>query len=312
MKAFRALYISAALISFLSAFQTAATAATVAGPKISEVISGRGNKHNLSTNAWPAGTTSYSDTSSYLATANPNTYKADTGGDNPRRLQICVFCHTPHNANVEGGAPLWNRSFSSQTFSRYSSATLEIRLTAATRTAAGYDTPGWQPDGSSKLCLSCHDGVSSLGTLVNGGVIAMDAGGGDTITGIASFNPSGNKMKTGHHPVSFVYDASVKNAINASASKSTYKLPTDATAVPEVKLDKNNKMQCITCHNAHQNQSSDTECHGGTCDATFTRKKAPFWVLGGGADASADRDKVCLACHPIDAEAGFTSPWPTP
>ncbi|MGB9081403.1 MAG: hypothetical protein WCD00_08890 [Desulfuromonadaceae bacterium] len=311
MNAFRTFLISTAIIAMLFipfAYQAGATAP---GPKVSELsAAGKGNKHNLSAKAWPSGTTNYSNTADYIATDNPNTYKAfyDPTG-NPKGQQICIFCHTPHSANVEGGAPLWNRAFSTQTFSRYSSATLQIRLKSATTTAtAGYGT-SWQPDGSSKLCLSCHDGVSSLGAVLNGGTIAM-VGGNDVILSIASFNPSNNKMKTGHHPVSFVYDETIRGAIDTGKFLTNiYKLP----SIGAVKLDKKGKMQCTTCHNAHQNQSHDDQCYnvsGDACDATYTRKKAPFWVYGGSGSAAADQQDVCLTCHPYDGTGGFPAYTP--
>ncbi len=324
MKAYSNFLILSAAIAMLCmpfAYQAAAK-----GPKVSEVaaVGGGGNKHNLSAKAWASGTVNY-DPANLVFNPNP-TYKAsDDPTGNPKGQQICIFCHTPHNANVEGGAPLWNRRFSTETFSRYSSGTLQIRLNSAARTPAKYDdtsTPAWQPDGSSKLCLSCHDGVATgtadslphgLGDVLNGGPIAM--AGSDVISGIASFNPSTNKMKTGHHPVSFVYDANVLGAI----TKPSYTLPPTSGALAVVKLDKNNKMQCTTCHDAHQNQSNDAECY----DATGTggnsvcsdglRKKAPFWVYGVNAAAVPDRDAVCQACHPLDAGApGFATPWPLP
>jgi len=185
--------------------------ATAPGPKVSEVSStGTGNKHNLSAKARPFGGTTYS-------VPNPNLYKAvDDPAANPGGQQICIFCHTPHNANVEGGAPLWNRAFSALTFSRYSSNTLQIRVNSAARTPAQYAAPAWQPDGSSKLCLSCHDGVATnpLGAVLRGGPIAMSGGdyiSSDTAVSWASFNPSTNKMKFGHHPVSFVYNAAMRD-----------------------------------------------------------------------------------------------------
>ncbi len=302
MNDFRTFLISNVAITLLSMPFAHQAGAVAPGPKVSEVsASGKGNKHNLSAKARVFGTTSYT-------AANPNLYKAtDDPTGNPGGQQICIFCHTPHNANVEGGAPLWNRAFSTAIFSRYSSSTLQIRVNSAARTPANYDTPVWQPDGSSKLCLSCHDGISSLGAVLRGGPIVMNA---DVITTIASFNPSNNKMKTGHHPVSFVYNASVAAAINAIKSPGdSYKLPPDAT-VPGVKLDKNSKMQCTTCHDAHQNQTNDDDCYVDVPCTPTSRKKAPFWVYGGGANAPADRDKVCTVCHNLTPGTLTTPSWP--
>lgn len=285
-------------VSGLSLLVFAAYVADAAapGPKVSEI----GNKHNLSAIGRQVGTQNL--------VPNINRYRATNDSvNNPGGQQVCIFCHTPHNANVAESAPLWNRNFSSQTFQRYSSATLQIRLNAAARTPALYDSATWQPDGSSKLCLSCHDGVSSLGAVLRGGPIAMEtsSGGGDVISSdtaisYASFNPSTNKMKLGHHPVSFVYNGTVAGAISAGKGGASYVLP----SLTQVKLDKNSKMQCTTCHDAHQNQSDDADSYA----TTPPRKKAPFWVYHNGSNTAAqDHDAVCTTCHPLTTTP---APWP--
>lgn len=256
--------------------------ASAAGPKVSEI----GNRHNLSAIGRQVGSSSY--------TSNINAYQATNDPvNNPRGQQICIFCHTPHNANTAGQTPLWNRSFSSESFQRYSSSTLQIRKIASAQYASGA-----QPNGSSRLCLSCHDGVSRLGELFTGSSITMVR---DVITGLSSFNPSTSKMKSGHHPVSFVYTADIAATINEARTPTVFTMP----ALSQVKLDKYSRMQCTTCHDAHQNMSNDTECYGGTCDQTNTRKIAPFWVYGFNNAASTDAQAVCTTCHPMD-----TIPWP--
>lgn len=284
MRQFRpVLFVLVAAATFIMAtvFQARAV-----GPKVSEPL----NSHNLSaSNAIPGFL--------YKATNDPV--------NNPRGQQICIFCHTPHSANVAGQTPLWNRAFSSETFQRYTSLTLKIRGIATTQY-----TDGAQPNGSSKLCLSCHDGVSRLGAVYSGPEITMVKA-NPVIEGLASFRPDTNKMKSGHHPVSFVYTDAIATAINTAkgVGATTYKLPTLA----EVKLDKQNRMQCTTCHDAHQNKSFEDQCYFGTenCASPNTRKKAPFWVYGAGASAAADQQAVCTTCHPMDATAGFTftAPW---
>ena len=273
-------------------------AGALEGPKVSEI----GNRHNLSSLGWSGGALA-DNTSLYRATGG----LAST--TNLAGKQICIFCHTPHNANVENQAPLWNRKFSLQTFSRYSTATLQIRVnsTISAPGMANYGT-NWAPDGSSKLCLSCHDGSSAagrrLGDVLRGGPIEMVSGKEYIASDrLASFNPSTNKMKTGHHPVSFVYNGTVQQAISSARLNNGFQLP---TAVPQVKLDKNQKMQCTTCHNPHQNQSDDGTCYETETSnvivpcgspVTATRKVVPFWVYGVSGNASTDHDAVCTSCH---------------
>ncbi|KAF0218287.1 MAG: cytochrome c family [Geobacteraceae bacterium] len=254
----KALIVTAAIVSGL----LCAVCSLAAGPKISDIVTG-GNKHNLSS-------------------LNKNvTYQAQpvaSPGDE-HNTEICIFCHTPHHSNQQG--PLWNRSDTTTTFGRYSSATLIIRKNAA----AQYG----EPTGSSRLCLSCHDGVTALGVVLSE-VLPINMGPNDRITGIALFDA--NKIKTGHHPISFVYNDAVLGAIQADPVKSlqTYRLPTLA----EVKLDSSTQMQCTTCHNPHQNQSTE-EAY--ITPPNVGRKIAPFWVYGATGSAVSDRDTVCLNCH---------------
>ena len=66
--------------------------------------------------------------------------------------RICVFCHTPHNA--EASSPLWNKGLEPQTYQVYASPTSKVVQKLGI-------TP--QPSGPTKLCLSCHDGTIALG-----------------------------------------------------------------------------------------------------------------------------------------------------
>lgn len=327
MNAFRTfLILTAVSAMFFMPFAHQA-GAVVPGPKVSE-YSATGNKHNLSARTWPASYTGpYSNPASNFIATNPNTYKAtDDPTGNPKGQQICIFCHTPHSANVEGGAPLWNRAFSTQTFSRYSaqSSWLAIRHFSPAASLAQYG----QPDGSSKLCLSCHDGVLSLGGVRNGGPIAMTQ---DVISfaatgSIASFKPSttgADKMKTGHHPVSFVFTDAVATQIGNYNKTPTFGVKPPSSNLTYAKLDKNNKIQCTTCHNPHQNQSHDDKCYQGgppplptaTCNPTYTRKVAPFWVHSWGNDVVQDRDNLCKECHStgtVYTDYPNAGPWTNP
>lgn len=122
--------------------------------------------------------------------------------------QICVFCHTPHGSdNSQGPTPLWNKTLSGATYTPYSSSSLDAL--AIQGASAG------QPLGSSKLCLSCHDGVMAIGNVrVLRGQSAIIGGGTDVSM------PSGVGVSTGYtrllgtdltndHPVSVTFDAAL-------------------------------------------------------------------------------------------------------
>jgi len=57
--------------------------------------------------------------------------------------ETCVVCHAPHGGSVVENAPLWNHSLTTQSFTLYTSGTLN---------AADLG----QPTGTTRLCLSCH------------------------------------------------------------------------------------------------------------------------------------------------------------
>jgi len=162
-----------------------------------------------------------------LSVSSPGTVHAVT------ETEVCVFCHTPHHASATDG-PLWNHQMSGATYTPFTSPTL---------TALGV-TIG-QPNGSSRLCLSCHDGTVALG-LVN-----------SQPGGIAMNHPLPDASNLGinlsaDHPVSFVYNAALANA--ASAYPAAGGLVDPATLPPQVALDGSGQMQCTTCHDPHNDQ----------------------------------------------------------
>jgi predicted CXXCH cytochrome family protein len=156
-----------------------------------------------------------------LSISGPGEIKAANEAD------ICVFCHTPHTTRSEG--PLWNHQMSATAYTPYSSSSMKA--------AVG------QPTGSSKLCLSCHDGTVALGMLDNRRTpVPMTKG-----TTVMPAGPS--KMGTdlsGHHPISFTYDSALATQQGELQDPMTLKR--------EVRLDKNREVQCTSCHDPHNNQ----------------------------------------------------------
>lgn len=185
--------------------------------------------------------------------------------------QICIFCHTPHGARSV--APLWGRPDSTETFNIRAGLQISNSTIVNTTLYGNTTDPNEYPNGASKLCLSCHDGVTALGILSDGHEIEM----------VSSGLPAAINLTTSH-PVSFVYNEAVKNFLGAS-----YKWPT--TAYLESRLGKS-WVQCTTCHQPHQ----DTRA-GGT--------DLPFW-----RDMTADQDiaydNICSGCHTTDySPTGF-------
>ncbi|RMG47194.1 MAG: hypothetical protein D6718_04235 [Acidobacteria bacterium] len=151
-----------------------------------------------------------------LSVSGPGTIVSDT------ESRVCVFCHTPHNA--QPAVPLWNHATSGATYSTYSSSTLTVT------------TPLPQPTGASKLCLSCHDGTVALGQTVNDGLIGLlNTGPG----GVMPAGPSNLGVDLADdHPVSF--------QPNPSNTETKDPPPGDP-----VSLDDAGEVQCTSCHEPH-------------------------------------------------------------
>jgi predicted CXXCH cytochrome family protein len=83
-------------------------------------------------------------------------YGATAGASAGTSTQICVYCHTPHNAIST--MPLWNRQngVSATSFTLYSSQTMQSSVRAT----------GFTADSMSLFCMSCHDGSPVGGTMV--------------------------------------------------------------------------------------------------------------------------------------------------
>jgi predicted CXXCH cytochrome family protein len=191
-----------------------------------------------------------------LSVSSPGSVHASTESD------VCIFCHTPHFATGDG--PLWNHQMSTAVYQPYTSSTLKATV--------------GQPTGSSRLCLSCHDGTVALG-MVNSrdGGIAMN-----TATMPAGLNNLGTDL-TGDHPVSFVYDSALATADG--------NLRDPGALPPGVQLDRSGQLQCTACHDPHNNQYGN------------------FLVLDNTGSA------LCLACHnivnwPTSAHATSGKPLP--
>lgn len=143
--------------------------------------------------------------------------------------QICLPCHTPHNANVTDG-PLWNHEVTTATFTLYTSSTMDATVA--------------QPAGVSKLCLSCHDGT-----------VAIDSFGGETgattITGDALIGTD----LANDHPISFTYDAALATADGELYDPGTQSSGLGSTIANDMLFAGN--MECASCHDVHNSTDID-------------------------------------------------------
>ena len=175
--------------------------------------------------------------------------------------EICKFCHIPHNA-IER-APLWGHALSNAVYA-----------TPKMRRNEGVQVPAPQPDGSSRLCLSCHDGTVALG----------DIGGQSRAISMANTQ----RLRPGHtgylgtdlsgsHPISFVVSDADHGGLDSDTDMGLKSLGA-VGADGDVKLDRSGKMQCTTCHDPHS-------------DRYYQKDRVPrFWV-------KPTVEEVCLTCH---------------
>jgi predicted CXXCH cytochrome family protein len=194
--------------------------------------------------------------------------------DNP---EICIYCHTPHNAIKNDTIPLWNHTLSAvTTYGVYTSPTLDAEITdlGTSNTAALATT--------SNLCLSCHDGTvainainnpsnSNLTTTMTGGLsvgpLPDGSDGralGDWSTNL--FNKAGDNTLKNDHPVNFDYS----DVADADDSIWDQGHAEDGGVKFFAGL-----MQCPSCHDPH----NDTD------------GEQPF------LRASINGSALCLVCH---------------
>ena len=145
-------------------------------------------------------------------------FRADNFDNNGGTTEICVFCHTPHHGSTN--APLWNKGAQSTTYTAYGT------------TVAGSNVADADIGAATLACLSCHDGVNTIDTLVNAPGKGND---GSNNTLASNFNwtftEDGNTVSdiigstrltigtdlTNDHPVSITYEVN-KASLRATST----------------------------------------------------------------------------------------------
>lgn len=193
-----------------------------------------------------------------LSSGGVQTIKGSGGADGGD--QICIYCHTPHNATK--AIPLWNR-----TNPDLSAVTYYNTGTNLSAVAKGMTT---LPAVSvSMFCLSCHDGaLGATGQATVGNRVAKNKNGAAGITmGAGTWSNGGlldgaNSL-TNDHPVGFSYSQAIGDAVhgsgakdfkaagavggpNANGLKFFASQDQSAVAIPDA-------MECASCHLVHDN-----------------------------------------------------------
>jgi hypothetical protein len=206
-----------------------------------------------------------------LSSGSSNTIKATS------ETRICVFCHTPHGASAQSA--LWNRKNpSTASFPLYSSPTDSLNIDDAAIVGDSQYTnadPAAYPNGATRMCLSCHDGVSAIGEILSSSApIIMNTSTLGSSTAVVNLATT--------HPVSFVYNAAVVGYLNTTTGGGLDGR-TDYVAPTVVPLDGQQRLQCTTCHDPHEDTRTGTY-------------NLPFWRNYTGTE-TADYDNTCNDCH---------------
>lgn len=130
----------------------------------------------------------------------------------------CIVCH-PRNIEDGDVKDDGNLKVSNTLFTPYSSLTSDANI--------------GQPSGSSKICLSCHDGT-----------IAMDEfGGSSLITSGFSCDLSDN------HPISFEYNSSLASKDGGLHDPMFSRSGLGGTIDQDMLVE--GKLECTSCHDVH-------------------------------------------------------------
>ncbi|HET9551883.1 MAG TPA: hypothetical protein VFP50_02855 [Anaeromyxobacteraceae bacterium] len=127
--------------------------------------------------------------------------------------QTCIFCHAPHRANQQ--QLIWN----------HAPATTAAGWAGAQTTVAGTPLPvNLGP--KSQVCLSCHDGSVSLGSLSSGNqtfaATADNSAAGNLTSATYLVSATMGNATSGNHPVSVPYASQTYNGITSTAAVAGY------------------------------------------------------------------------------------------
>ncbi|KAA0890347.1 cytochrome c3 family protein [Oryzomonas rubra] len=226
-----------------------------------------------------------------------NVFLTTNGGTKDLDQRVCAYCHTPHHAadptqtvtktvtNPATGlstditysvyVPLWSRAVLTSTFDQYVSATFNPAADGKF-----YDNMA----GPSRLCMSCHDGVTAVdsyygktGTVTQLGDDQMNYFGQNHFAIGQSFGLAND------HPVGFVYadmQTNPKYELKAAASpigtKTIADVLTNIDGVGAV-------MTCASCHDVH---------NGTAVQNTAPASGRGYFLLAAQKDSA-----LCLSCH---------------
>ncbi len=235
-------------------------------------------------------------TSTGKITGTPHDLSTTTTGDND---ELCVYCHTPHAGNSAfTGAPLWNKAATAAgtTYRLYGASSNDTNgVTIAGSQVGGQDgNAAGDLSSPSLACLSCHDGVSAIDSIVN----APGSGMGALVTGTTtmvdymatSVTANGNIGAGGladvdlsnDHPVSVQYTTGKASLKDPDTTTLTNWV--GATKIRDLLRGPNSDMvECSSCHDPH-NGYTPTADRASAPQVNYLRM-------------SNQGSALCLGCH---------------
>ena len=196
----------------------------------------------------------------------PHNFSAETWNT---REEICRVCHVPHDHNKPGqnylNGLLWNHDVSTATYTMYGSAWRS--------SITGVQSA--QPDGTSKLCLGCHDGTVGIDAFDGHTTPATEFIGASSER-VPNFVDGAHKDLRGTPPLSIACPAVETGTKFNDPSTTNWQVGGTVASTLQ-----DGKVQCSTCHDVHDKDA---------VPATHMLRTATKASQG-------TASVLCLACH---------------
>ena len=191
--------------------------------------------------------------------------KHDFGQFGWAKNQICLPCHTPHNAIVRDaqgvlvGGPLWNHTLSTATYTLYVDPDTGQNVTG-------------QVDTNSRLCLSCHDGTVALDSFGGGAGTQQMTGTGLVGTDLSNDHPIGEAAIWPTPNPTHLVDPALRSAQRI--------MPLRRLA------DGRLTVGCTSCHEPHNRKN--------TTSMLWVKNDGPATTVDG---RTVSGSALCMNCH---------------
>lgn len=185
-------------------------------------------------------------------------------GSGARPGEVCAVCHMPHvegrPASRTGTFMLWSRQLTSANYTMYASFSLQ-------------GVQDSQPQGSSRLCLGCHDGSVALE------MFHTNTSGSTFIDAAHRIPGKPNYDFGADHPISITYADGAGGDPYLRSRTSPFPGVVNGQTINDIL--EGGKVQCMSCHDPH-----GVQVPAGTANLLRIRNNDP-----------ANPSALCLACH---------------